>query len=277
MKTIELHITLQPQVLDTQGQTLTRAVHDLGYAQVNDIRVGKVLYMTVDEVSDEKVHNIITTLSEKLFANTVIEEYSYKVLDDERRMHKMKFAVLVFPGSNCDRDMFNAAIKSGVEAEYVDYRETSLSGFDGVLIPGGFSFGDYLRSGAMASVAPIISEVKRLAAEGKPVLGVCNGFQILTEIGLLPGALLHNDSHLFISRNEELEIVNNQTAFTNLYEQGEKVIYPVAHGEGHYYCTDEIYQQLKANNQIILKYVNNPNGSYDDIAGIVNEKAMYVA
>lgn len=94
----------------------------------------------------------------------------------------MKFAVLVFPGSNCDRDMFNAAIKSGVEAEYVDYRETSLSGFDGVLIPGGFSFGDYLRSGAMASVAPIISEVKRLAAEGKPVLGVCNGFQILTEV-----------------------------------------------------------------------------------------------
>ncbi|HCX1803357.1 TPA: phosphoribosylformylglycinamidine synthase I [Staphylococcus aureus] len=184
----------------------------------------------------------------------------------------MKFAVLVFPGSNCDRDMFNAAIKSGVEAEYVDYRETSLSGFDGVLIPGGFSFGDYLRSGAMASVAPIISEVKRLAAEGKPVLGVCNGFQILTEIGLLPGTLLHNDSHLFISRNEKLEIVNNQTAFTNLYEQGEKVIYPVAHGEGHYYCTDEIYQQLKANNQIILKYVNNPNGSYDDIAGIVNEK-----
>lgn len=91
----------------------------------------------------------------------------------------MKFAVLVFPGSNCDRDMFNAAIKSGVEAEYVDYRETSLSGFDGVLIPGGFSFGDYLRSGAMASVAPVISEVKRLAAEGKPVLGVCNGFQIL--------------------------------------------------------------------------------------------------
>lgn len=118
----------------------------------------------------------------------------------------MKFAVLVFPGSNCDRDMYNAAIKTGAEAEYVDYRETSLEGYDGVLIPGGFSFGDYLRSGAMASVAPIISEVKRLASEGKPVLGVCNGFQILTEIGLLPGALLHNDSHLFISRNESLKL-----------------------------------------------------------------------
>lgn len=184
----------------------------------------------------------------------------------------MKFAVLVFPGSNCDRDMYNAAIKSGVEADYVDYRETSLKGFDGVLIPGGFSFGDYLRSGAMASVAPIISEVKRLAEEGKPVLGVCNGFQILTEIGLLPGALLNNDSHLFISRNEELEIINNQTSFTNLYKQGEKVIYPVAHGEGHYYCTDEMYKQLIDNNQIILKYVNNPNGSYADIAGIINKE-----
>ena len=184
----------------------------------------------------------------------------------------MKFAVLVFPGSNCDRDMYNAAIKSGVDAAYVDYRETTLDGFDGVLIPGGFSFGDYLRSGAMASVAPIIKEVKRFAKEGKSVLGVCNGFQILTEIGLLPGALLHNDSHLFISRNETLKITNNQTPFTHLYVKNENVVYPVAHGEGHYYCTDEIYRELNDNNQIILKYTNNPNGSYEDIAGIVNKE-----
>ena len=168
--------------------------------------------------------------------------------------------------------MYNAAIKSGVEAEYVDYRTTTLEGFDGVLIPGGFSFGDYLRSGAMASVAPVINEVKRLAKEGKPVLGVCNGFQILTEIGLLPGALLHNDSHLFISRNETLKITNNQTPFTHLYVKNENVVYPVAHGEGHYYCTDEIYRELNDNNQIILKYTNNPNGSYEDIAGIVNKE-----
>ncbi|AXZ23882.1 phosphoribosylformylglycinamidine synthase I [Staphylococcus warneri] len=184
----------------------------------------------------------------------------------------MKFAVLVFPGSNCDRDMYNAAIKSGVEAEYVDYRTTTLAGFDGVLIPGGFSFGDYLRSGAMASVAPVINEVKRLAKEGKPVLGVCNGFQILTEIGLLPGALLHNDSHLFVSRNESLRIVNNQTPFTDLYEENEVVVYPVAHGEGHYYCNEDIYNELITNNQIILKYTDNPNGSYADIAGIVNKE-----
>ncbi|UXR51890.1 phosphoribosylformylglycinamidine synthase subunit PurQ [Staphylococcus simulans] len=184
----------------------------------------------------------------------------------------MKFAVLVFPGSNCDRDMLNAALKTGVDAEYVDYRETSLEGFDGVLIPGGFSFGDYLRSGAMASVAPVIKEVKRFADEGKPVLGVCNGFQILTEIGLLPGALLHNSSHLFVSRNESLEVVNNNTPFTKAYAEGETVVYPVAHGEGIYYCTKEMYKELEDNNQIILKYKDNPNGSYHDIAGIVNEK-----
>lgn len=184
----------------------------------------------------------------------------------------MKLAVLVFPGSNCDRDMFNAAKRSGVEAAYVDYRETTLEGFDGVLIPGGFSFGDYLRSGAMARVAPIINEVKRLASEGKPVLGVCNGFQILTEVGLLPGALLHNDSHLFVSRNEYLTIVNNETKFTNLYKKDETVVYPVAHGEGHYYCTDDVYNELVENNQIILTYNDNPNGSYKDIAGIINKE-----
>ncbi|HCN60874.1 phosphoribosylformylglycinamidine synthase subunit PurQ [Mammaliicoccus fleurettii] len=184
----------------------------------------------------------------------------------------MKLAVLVFPGSNCDRDMFNAAMRSGVDAAYVDYRETTLEGFDGVLIPGGFSFGDYLRSGAMARVAPIINEVKRLASEGKPVLGVCNGFQILTEVGLLPGALLHNDSHLFVSRNEHLTIVNNETKFTNLYKKDETVVYPVAHGEGHYYCTDDVYNELVENNQIILTYNDNPNGSYKDIAGIINKE-----
>lgn len=143
----------------------------------------------------------------------------------------MKFAVIEFPGSNCDRDMFNAALNTGFEAEYVDYRKTSLEGFDGVLIPGGFSFGDYLRCGAMARVAPIVPEVKRLAEEGRPVLGVCNGFQILTEIGLLPGALMHNTSHKFICQNESLTIVNNETKFTHQYDKDETVIYPIAHGE----------------------------------------------
>lgn len=184
----------------------------------------------------------------------------------------MKFAVIQFPGSNCDRDLLNAALKNGAKADYVDYRETSLDDFDGVLVPGGFSFGDYLRSGAMASVAPVTKAIKEAAESGKPVLGICNGFQILTEIGLLPGALIHNDQHTFISRDENLKITNSGTKFTHGYQNNQDVIYPVAHGEGHYYCDDKTYKQLKDNNQIVLTYNENPNGSRGDIAGIINEE-----
>lgn len=184
----------------------------------------------------------------------------------------MRYAVIRFPGSNCDRDLYNAAVKAGAEAEYVDYRETSLERFDGVLIPGGFSFGDYLRTGAMASVAPITKAVIRMADEGRPVVGICNGFQILTEIGLLPGALIRNTGHTFISRDASLKIVNNETKFTKSYSKDENVIFPIAHGEGCYFCTDEVYEDLKDNDQIILKYNENPNGSRGDIAGIINKK-----
>lgn len=184
----------------------------------------------------------------------------------------MKFAVVRFPGSNCDRDLYNAAVKVGAKAEYVDYRETSLDDFDGVLIPGGFSFGDYLRTGAMAGVAPITKSIKQAADDGKPVIGICNGFQILTEIGLLPGALIHNTGHTFISRNESLKIVNNNTEFTKNHAENEDVVYPIAHGEGCYYCTDATYEELKDNNQIILTYNENPNGSIGDIAGIINKR-----
>ncbi|GAA3718078.1 phosphoribosylformylglycinamidine synthase I [Salinicoccus jeotgali] len=183
----------------------------------------------------------------------------------------MKFAVIRFPGSNCDRDMLNAILKSGGEADYVDYRETSLEGYDGVLIPGGFSFGDYLRSGAMAAVAPVTKAIVEAAEAGKPVAGICNGFQILTEIGLLPGALIFNDTHTFISRDEKLKVSNNRTAFTTGYQPDETVTFPIAHGEGHYYCDDETYDTLKQNNQIVLEYMDNPNGSRGDIAGIINE------
>jgi len=183
-----------------------------------------------------------------------------------------KFAVIQFPGSNCDRDLLNAALKVGAEAEFVDYRAASLAGYDVVLIPGGFSFGDYLRSGAMSAVSPVTKAIEEAADAGKPVLGICNGFQILTEIGLLPGALIFNDQHTFISRDESLKIVNNETLFTRGYSQGEDVVFPVAHGEGHYYCDDVTYEKLKENNQIVLAYNENPNGSRDDIAGIVNER-----
>ena len=185
----------------------------------------------------------------------------------------MKFAVLVFPGSNCDVDMYHA-IKDelGEEVEYVWHTETSLDGFDGALVPGGFSYGDYLRCGAMANQSNIMAALKEFAAAGKPVLAVCNGFQILTEAGLLPGALLRNKNLKFMCRPVTLTVENNNTLFTNEYAAGEQINIPIAHGEGNYYCDDETLATLQANKQIVFTYDNNPNGSLENIAGIINEQ-----
>jgi phosphoribosylformylglycinamidine synthase I len=186
----------------------------------------------------------------------------------------MKFAVLVFPGSNCDLDMYHA-IKDelGEEAEYVWHDTKDLSGYDGILLPGGFSYGDYLRCGAIAQFSNVMNEVKKAADAGKPVLGICNGFQILTEAGLLPGALIRNKNLKFMCRTIELTVENNNTLFTSDYEKGQVINIPMAHGEGNYTCDAETLASLKANNQIVFTYTNdNPNGSVEDIAGIINER-----
>lgn len=185
----------------------------------------------------------------------------------------MKFAVIVFPGSNCDIDMYHA-IKDelGEDVEYVWHDATSLEGFDAILLPGGFSYGDYLRTGAIARFSNVMKEVVKAAEAGKPVLGVCNGFQILLEAGLLPGAMRRNESLKFICKPVELRVENNETMYTNAYQQGETIQIPVAHGEGNYYCDDETLNRLKENKQIVFTYTNNPNGSLEDIAGIMNEQ-----
>ena len=186
----------------------------------------------------------------------------------------MKFAVIVFPGSNCDIDMYHA-IKDelGEEVEFVWHDAESLEGFDGVLLPGGFSYGDYLRTGAIARFSNVMKEVVKAANAGKPVLGVCNGFQILLEAGLLPGAMKRNESLKFICRQTQLKVVNNQTMFSNVYQPNEVITVPIAHGEGNYYCDEETLAKLKKNNQIVFTYEGtNPNGSLIDIAGIINEK-----
>jgi phosphoribosylformylglycinamidine synthase subunit PurQ / glutaminase len=186
----------------------------------------------------------------------------------------VKFAVIVFPGSNCDIDMFHA-IKDelGAEAEYVWHDAVNLDEFDGILLPGGFSYGDYLRSGAIARFSNVMKEVVKAAEAGKPILGVCNGFQVLLEAGLLPGAMRRNETLKFICRPVKLKVENRETMFTSSYQEQEEIMIPIAHGEGNYYCDEETLAQLQENKQIVFTYSGiNPNGSLEDIAGIVNEK-----
>ncbi|MGR6898016.1 phosphoribosylformylglycinamidine synthase subunit PurQ [Rummeliibacillus sp. BSL5] len=186
----------------------------------------------------------------------------------------MKFAVIVFPGSNCDADMYHA-IKDelGEEVDYVWHTEDNLDRYDGILLPGGFSYGDYLRSGALARFSTIMEQVVKAAEEGKPVLGICNGFQILLEAGLLPGAMRRNEQLSFICRNVKLKVENSQTPFTNLYTTGEVLSIPIAHGEGNYFCNDQTLAELKKENRILFTYhEENPNGSLENIAGIMNAR-----
>lgn len=190
----------------------------------------------------------------------------------------MKFAVLVFPGSNCDIDCYKAVQEIGAEVEYVWHTATDLSSFDAIIVPGGFSYGDYLRCGAVARFATVMSEVVKAAEQGKYVLGICNGFQILTEANLLPGALIRNNGLKFRCHSASLEVVNNENPFTRQYAKGEVVNIPIAHGEGNYYCDDATLKELQANNQIIFRYAGdtNPNGSIDNIAGISNKAGNVV-
>ena len=160
----------------------------------------------------------------------------------------------------------------GEEVDYVWHDRENLDEYDAILLPGGFSYGDYLRCGAISRFANAMKAVQKAAEQGKPILGVCNGFQILVESGLLPGALIRNENLKFMCRTVQLRVENNETMFTSQYEKDEVINIPIAHGEGNYYCDEVTLKQLEKNNQIAFRYVENPNGSVSDIAGIVNEK-----
>ena len=185
----------------------------------------------------------------------------------------MKSAVIVFPGSNCDRDLAVALEQvSGTKPAMVWHRETELpAGLDLIAIPGGFSYGDYLRSGAMAARSPVMGAVKAAAERGVAVLGVCNGFQILTEAGLLPGALMRNAGLHFVCRDVPLTVENSQTAFTSRYEAGEAVTIPVAHHDGNYQADPETLERLEGEGRVAFRYADEVNGSARAIAGIVSE------
>ena len=194
----------------------------------------------------------------------------------------MKFGVIVFPGSNCDHDAYHVISKHvGQPVDFIWHRETNLRGYDAVIVPGGFSYGDYLRAGALAHFSPVMNSVKEFAAKGGLVLGICNGFQILCESNLLPGALIRNRGLHFICDHVYIKTINNDTPFTNELEAGSVLRIPIAHAEGNYVCDDETLDELKTDNRIIFQYCNadgnitddaNPNGARENIAGICNRE-----
>jgi phosphoribosylformylglycinamidine synthase len=185
----------------------------------------------------------------------------------------VKAAVIVFPGSNCDRDLADAITKvTGTAPQMVWHAETSLpEGLDFIGIPGGFSYGDYLRSGAMAARSPVMQAVVAAAGEGRTVLGICNGFQVLTETGLLPGALMRNAGLNFVCREVRLEVVNSQSIFTSRYAAGETVTIPVAHHDGNYFADEDTLNRLEGEGRVAFRYAEPVNGSARAIAGILND------
>ncbi|WP_353513403.1 phosphoribosylformylglycinamidine synthase subunit PurQ [Thermus sp. LT1-2-5] len=191
----------------------------------------------------------------------------------------MRWAIVRFPGSNCDEDARFAFTKAGIRAEFVWHTERDLKGFDGVFLPGGFSYGDYLRAGALAAKSPVMEAVRRFAREGRFVIGVCNGFQVLTEAGILPGALLANLNLHFTCKEVGVRVERTDLPFTRLYQRGQVLRLPIAHAEGRYYADPETLRRLEGEGQVVFRYAPlagekdfNPNGSLNDIAGIVNEK-----
>ena len=187
----------------------------------------------------------------------------------------MKAAVIVFPASNCDRDAQTALTElTGTKPFMVWHAETEVPACDLIVLPGGFSYGDYLRCGAMAAQSHIMRDVKKKADAGVAVLGICNGFQVLTEAHLLPGALLRNAGLKFVSRPVDLVVAESQSAFTRLYSMGEHVRFPVAHGEGNYFADEDTLNRLEGEGRVVFRYApgDNPNGSVRDIAGILSEK-----
>ncbi len=189
----------------------------------------------------------------------------------------MRVAVVRFPGSNCDADTVRAAREAGSDAFYVWHRDTDLNGAEAVIVPGGFAYGDHLRAGAIARFSPVMAAVRELADAGGPVLGICNGFQVLCEAGMLPGALMRNAGQLFLSRPVTVRVENNETPFTAGYRKGAIFRMPIAHGEGRYVASEEAVTSLEREGRVVLRYVNeNPNHSINQIAGVCNTERNVV-
>ena len=253
-------VTLKPSVFDPQGRTIAEALHSLGYAGVADVRQGKYFELDLATTEAAQAKALAAEVADKLLANPVIESYrSLRVgraaTATDVEVPYMRFSVIVFPGSNCDHDAYHAATAVlGQSAELIWHKDTDLKGADVVILPGGFAHGDYLRTGAMARFSPIMREVKAFADRGGPVLGICNGFQILLEAGLLPGAMLRNRGLKYRCEHVHVRVEQTDTPFTCGASVGQVLRIPIGHGEGNYYAPPEMLERLEANRQVVFRY-----------------------
>ncbi len=271
MARVIVDVMPKPEILDPQGKAVHGALPRLGFNAVTDVRQGKRFELEVD-VADEATLAEVHALAGTLLSNPVIEDYSVRVEGSP-----MKIGVVTFPGSLDDVDAQRAVRIAGGEPVALWHGDHDLKGVDAVILPGGFSYGDYLRAGAIARFAPVMTEVISAAEGGMPVLGICNGFQILCESHLLPGALIRNDHRTFICRDQTLKVENASTAWTSNLAVDDEIVIPLKNGEGGFVADADTLDRLEGEGQVVFRYVDvNPNGSLRDIAGITNERGNVV-
>ena len=271
MARVVVDVMPKPEILDPQGKAVQGALPRLGFSGVTDVRQGKRFELEIDgEVTDDVLAEV-HKMAETLLSNPVIENFSVHVESPVR------VGVVTFPGSLDDVDAQRAVRIGGNEAVPLWHGDHDLKQVDAVILPGGFSYGDYLRCGAISRFSPVMAEVVEAAGRGMPVLGICNGFQILCESHLLPGALIRNDHRKFVCRDQRLRIENNRTPWTAAYEKGAEITIVLKNGEGGFVADEPTLDRIEGEGRVVARYLDdNPNGSLRDIAGISNERGNVV-
>jgi phosphoribosylformylglycinamidine synthase len=268
--TFTVTIARKPGLSDPEGATTHKALTDLGFSSVEGVSFGRVITVSIDAPDEATARDEAT-----------VGQSCHRALRD--RTYIVTIAVVVFPGTNCEHDIVHALNLAGTDAELVWHTDTSLQGADGVVLPGGFAHGDYLRTGAIARFSPVMAEVERLAQEGAPVLGICNGFQVLCEAGLLPGALVANRDLKFICKPIDVRVESTNSVLTRAAAVGQVLRIPLNSYEGNY--VSENVDDVESAGQVVLTYSNadgindvasNPNGSTDSIAGVMNARGNVV-
>ncbi len=252
-------VTHLPGVLDPQGATVQRALPALGYDNVSDVSIGKTIRLVVDAPDEGAARAQVEEMCERLLANPVIEAYEISISELGLGM-SLDVAIVLFPGTNCELDVAYAVDRLGGTPTIVFHTERDLGGADAVIVPGGFAHGDYLRTGAIARFSPIMDAVAAFARDGGPVVGICNGFQVLTEAQLLPGALQKNAGLRFLCTTVEVEIASTRSALTNSAAVGDVLRLPINHFEGNYTCDAATLERLRDGDCVVARYVDNPNG-----------------